>query len=212
MNDPVRMRFGDLLRKIQFLFLLLTVAVATGVRAQDHLRICAIRVEFQEDNNDLTTGNGKFVYDATGVTPNTIDPPPHNKSYFQDQLIAVKNYFTAASKGKLIISGNVYPLARNDAYQLPHDMGYYSPNTTDEENDLQISQLFNDAIEAANNDPDLHFADYDVVAVFHAGVGKDIDLGFDETPQDIPSLYITPQFLKNSFGQDLWVKSLKTSN
>jgi M6 family metalloprotease-like protein len=202
LNDLVRMRFGDLLRKIQVLFLLLSVAVVTGVRAQDHLRICAIRVEFQADDNDLTTGNGKFIYDSSGVTLNTVDPPPHDRSYFQDQLIAVKNYFTTASKGKLIVSGDVYPLGRKQAYQLPHDMGYYNPNTTTEENDLQISQLFADAIEAADNDPDLHFADYDVVAVFHAGVGKDIDLGFDETPQDIPSLYITPAFLKRNFGQD----------
>jgi len=182
--------------------LLVILACATGAVAQDQLNICVIRVEFQEDTNELTTGNGKFVFDTSGVTSNTIDPPPHDRSYFQDQLIAVSNYFRAASKGKFEIRGTVYPHARQAAYQLPYDMGYYSPNTTEEENDQQLALLFTDAIQAADADPELNFSDYDVVAIFHAGVGKDIDLGFDETPQDIPSLYITPEFLKKSLGSD----------
>ncbi len=186
-------------KKILFTLLVVLTCVAESA-AQDQLNICIIRVEFQEDNNELTTGNGKFVYDITGVTENTIDPPPHNRSYFQDQLIAVKNYYLAASKGNLEINGTVYPLDQQNVYQLPNDMGFYSPNTTDEENDQQLAILFVDAIQAADADPDLRFSDYDMVAIFHAGVGKDIDLGFDETPQDIPSLYITPEFLKRSLG------------
>jgi len=185
-----------------FSVFLILLGFTTGSSAQEHLNICVIRVEFQEDDNDLTTGNGRLMYDTTGVTPNTIDPPPHDRSYFQDQLVAVKNYYLAASKGKFEIKGTVFPLAMQSAYQMPFDMGYYSPNTTEEENDRQLATLFVDAIEAADADPDLRFADFDVVAIFHAGVGKDIDLGFDETPQDIPSLYITPEFLKRSLSPD----------
>lgn len=39
-----------------------------------------------------------------------------------------------------------------------------------------------------------------MVTIFHAGVGNDIDLGFDETPQDIPSLFISHEFLKKALG------------
>ncbi|MEJ2536026.1 MAG: hypothetical protein P8048_03045 [Calditrichia bacterium] len=36
--------------------------------------------------------------------------------------------------------------------------------------------------------------------VIHAGVGKAVDIGFDETPQDIPSLFLTSAFLFNTLG------------
>ncbi|TFG94787.1 MAG: hypothetical protein E4H13_14350, partial [Calditrichales bacterium] len=138
--------------------------------------------------------------DDTGVTPYTIDPPPHDRSYFSDQIIAVNNYYKAASLGKISVIGDVFPLGPTSAYQLPHPMGYYNPNTTDEENDYQLVQLFVDAIAQADLDPAIIFTDYDLVTIFHAGVGNDVNLGFDETPQDIPSLYFSPDFFKKSLG------------
>jgi M6 family metalloprotease-like protein len=183
-----------------YLTLICSLLLVISVFAQQELKICAIRVEFQEDQNDLTTGNGLFNYDTIGITPFTIDPPPHDRSYFQDQIIAVKNYFLAASKGKLNISGTVYPAGNDLAYRLPNDMGFYNPNTTEEENNLQLAQLFTDAIIQA--DADITFDEFDLVTIFHAGVGRDIDLGFDATPQDIPSLYLSPSFFKTVYGID----------
>ena len=75
-----------------------SLLLAINVFAQQELKICAIRVEFQEDQNELTTGNGLFNYDTTGITQFTIDPPPHDRSYFQDQIIAVKNYYLDADE------------------------------------------------------------------------------------------------------------------
>jgi len=138
--------------------------------------------------------------DTADVTPYTIDPPPHDRSFFRDQLIAVSNYYKAASHSRLVISGDVYPLAQNESYQLPYPMGYYNPNTTEEENSYYLARLFIDAVKAADKDADLRFADYDLITIFHAGVGNDINLGFDETPQDIPSLYISPGFLTEALG------------
>jgi M6 family metalloprotease-like protein len=177
-------------------FLLLTHLVF----AQQELKICALRVSFQEDHNSLTTGNGLFLMDTTGVDSFTIDPPPHNKSYFQDQIIAVKNYFLAASKGQLNITGDVFPLSQNESYHLSHEMNYYNPNTTNEENDRQLAQLLIDAVQLADSDTAINFSQYNIVTVFHAGVGKDIDVGFDETPQDIPSLYLSLDFFKKTLG------------
>ena len=183
-----------------FLIVILLLLLSQLIFAQQELKICALRVSFQEDQNSLTTGNGLFLMDTTDNETFTIDPPPHNRSYFQDQIIAVKNYFLAASKGQLVISGKVFPLSQNDSYQLPYEMNYYNPNTTDEENDRQLAQLLIDAVQMADSDPDIDFSQFDVVAVFHAGVGKDIDVGFDETPQDIPSLYLSFDFLKDNIG------------
>ncbi len=50
------------------------------------------------------------------------------------------------------------------------------------------------------SDPAIDFSRYQSFIVFHAGVGKDVDLGFDETPQDVPSLFITSNFLQTNLG------------
>jgi M6 family metalloprotease-like protein len=182
--------------------LLVVLIFYSSLFGQENLKICAIRVEFQPEENPLTTGDGRFMMDTSEVTPYTVDPPPHDRRYFLDQIIAVNNYYQAASKQNVSVSGQVFPLENNSAYQLPQPMGYYNPNTTEEENNQFLAQLFLDAIQAADPDPDIVFSDYDVVVIFHAGVGNDVDLGFDETPQDIPSLFMSFQFLRNSLGND----------
>ncbi len=182
-----------------FTFAILLFVSAALLQAQQ-VRICALRVDFQPDTNPLTTGEGQFIYSSETVTEFTIDPAPHDRAYFYDQIRAVRNYFDAASRGQVQVSGKVFPLAEQAAYRMPQQMGYYSPNSTDEENDRRLAQLFLDAVAAA--DADVDFSQYDLVTVFHAGVGKDIDIGYDETPQDIPSLYLTPAFFKRALGDD----------
>jgi len=186
------------LKKIRIIlfFLLLTLSNY----AQQNLNICALRVSFQTDQNSLTTGDGSFILDATGIEPYTIDPPPHNKSYFQDQIIAVKNYYFQASRGQVNISGKVFPQTLEGSYQLANEMSYYNPNTTEEINNQRLAQLLVDAVKLADNDPAIDFSQYNLITIFHAGVGKDIDVGFDETPQDIPSLYLSMKFLKEALG------------
>ena len=165
------------------------------------IHICAIRVEFQEDNNELTTGNGKFMIDTVTTDPFAIDPAPHNRLYFQDQLKAAANYFNNVSNGKVTITGDVFPQVENDAYQLPEQMGYYNPNTTESEINKGIAQLFIDAVQAADQDEDIIFENYDLVVVFHAGVGRDIAFDYDPTPQDISSLFVTLNFMQT------WISS-----
>ncbi|MCD6374964.1 MAG: hypothetical protein J7L94_05515, partial [Caldisericaceae bacterium] len=151
------------------------------------IKICALRVQFQPDDNLLTTGNGLFMVDSVTTDPYAIDPAPHNKQYFEDQITAAANYFKKVSKGRLLIEGDVFPAEEYGAFQLPKPMGDYNPNTTDEEINKGISQLFVDAIQAADQSGAVDFTQYDLVVVFHAGVGRDVELGYDPTPQDIPS-------------------------
>ncbi|RMI25818.1 MAG: hypothetical protein D6681_01280, partial [Calditrichaeota bacterium] len=169
--------------------------------AVDTLRVLAIRVQFQPDSDPFTTGDGQFDL-SSGSDPFQIDPPPHNRGYFQDHLIFLKNYYRKVSRGRLIIEGEVFPREQNAAYQLDHEMGFYNPNTTPEEIDQGIATLFQEAVEKADLDPEIDFSRYQAIIVFHAGVGRDIALGLDETPRDIPSLYITSQFLQRHLGVD----------
>ncbi|MFC1555501.1 FG-GAP-like repeat-containing protein [candidate division KSB1 bacterium] len=170
------------------------------------LRIAAIRVEFQEDEYFLTSGNGLF---DLSDNPDTllIDPPPHNRTYFRDQLEAMKRYYARVSNNKLTLSYDVFPAGENDAYSLQNEMMYYNPNTTEEELDIRLSELLRDAVTAADNDVD--FTQYDAVIVFHAGVGSDFlieEAVLDPTPNDIPSVHIDSLHLAETIGEGISVE------
>jgi M6 family metalloprotease-like protein len=179
---------------MRFPFVLLLILLINNSFSQT-INIAAIRVEFVEDSNPLTSGNGLFAVDSVTTTPFAVDPAPHNRTYFKDQIIAVDNYYNTISKGRVRITGDVFPRGLNASYKLPYEMRYYNPNTSLKDTDTGLAKLFIDAISIADSDPILNFNTYDLIVIFHAGVGRDIDLGFDETPQDIPSLYITRQFV-----------------
>jgi len=182
------------------LLLIFEQSYSSTLPAADTLRILAIRVEFQPDNSQTTTGDGRFNLNQS-TDPFQIDPPPHIRSYFQDHLEFARNYFLKISRGDRLIVGDVYPLGESEAYQLDQPMGYYNPNTTPDKINEGLARLLRDAVQKADSaTPGINFSDYQGYIVFHAGVGKDVDLGFDETPQDIPSLFITQEFLQENLG------------
>ncbi|MCB0279184.1 MAG: hypothetical protein KDD94_06770, partial [Calditrichaeota bacterium] len=58
------------------------------------VNVVALRVDFVADNSEFTTGNGKFDLrnpDPDSVQQIIIDPPPHNRLYFEDHLKKKKN-------------------------------------------------------------------------------------------------------------------------
>ncbi|NWG29501.1 MAG: hypothetical protein HXY48_13340, partial [Ignavibacteriaceae bacterium] len=78
--------------------------------AVDTLKILAIMVNFQEDADGTTSGNGKFGTIYTQNYGNEIlDPLPHDKKYFESHLNFVKNYFAKVSKDQLNIEYTVLP-------------------------------------------------------------------------------------------------------
>ena len=184
-----------------FLILSGVLVVAGQLLAADTVRVAAIRVEFVADDAPTTTGNGKFDLSAP-QSGFQIDPPPHNRLYFQDHLTFLHNYFFKVSHGQLVVEGEVFPEGLDSAYQLPQPMTYYNPNREPALNNQRYAELLRDAILLAEADPAVSLNQYDVIMVFHAGVGKDVDLGFDETPQDIPSFYINQSFLQEHLGVD----------
>lgn len=177
------------------------------IKFSDSLKIVAILVDFQTDTDPLSTGNGKFdlsnkYYNPSLQRDTVIDSPPYDSAYFADHLLFVKNYFAKSSKGKLNISYEIF----NNVITLPKVMKEYSPQKN--ESNLKLGEMFKDAWTIADNYIDFSVYDPNKTAfvLFHAGVGRDIDLssifGFDPTPYDIPSVFMGLKTLKDIYGQN----------
>lgn len=161
------------------------------------LYVYAIRVQFKPDNNNQTTGDGRF--DLSGNYPDSVDAPPHDSLYFIYKLEFLRNYYLKASKGKLIINYVILPTVRN----LPNEMEFYSPRRN--ENLVRLGQLFYDTWKSADSVVDFSGinASNSAFIIFHAGVGKDIDLasqGIFQGAFDIPSIYLGNSTLKAIYG------------
>ncbi len=161
----------------------------------DTLKILAIRVEFQTDEDPRTTGKGRF--DLSFPSEPMIDPPPHDRSYFVNQLSALSNYYNSVSNGNLVLLSEVV----DTIFTLSSTMSAYNPGTTEEAVDLGLAELFRDAIQLADAKGIL-FSEYDCYIVFHAGVGRDVNLGLDPTPSDIPSAFLSLSHLREHLAQD----------
>ena len=59
------------------------------------ISVALIRISFEEDSTNSTTGNGQFLLTNEGINCGsyTIDPPPHDYNYFLSQLHSVNQYF-----------------------------------------------------------------------------------------------------------------------
>ncbi|MFQ6605320.1 MAG: hypothetical protein ACE5D8_07180 [Fidelibacterota bacterium] len=171
-------------------------------------RIAAIRVDFPADDSPGTTGNGQFLLTAAGqqlCEGYTLDAPPHDRDYFRSHLTALDHYFRNVSHDRLtidLLNSTVFPLEQNGAYTVPHAMNYYhSYGADDTQNELLITELFRDAVQAAFDRDSIDFSLYDIVIVFHAGIGQDFALPFlDPTPEDIPSTYVDNMMIQTHLG------------
>ncbi|WP_340105810.1 T9SS-dependent M6-like inactivated metalloprotease [Rhodohalobacter sp. 8-1] len=177
-------------------------SVSNSTLSDGTLHIVAVRVEFQPDTTRFTSGDGTFSDDSIPYLQNesvTIDPLPHDKPYFEAHLEFAKNYFSRMSDGALNIS---YQLL-DDVYRLPQRMETYSPIGEDPGSE-PLADLARDAwenvAESGNLELGLNPGDQIAFVLFHAGVGRDIELTgtiLDKTPQDIPSVYIS----RDAFGR-----------
>lgn len=172
--------------------------------AADTIRVLALRVAFEEDDNASTTGNGQFLpaeAEALNCTDFTVDRPPHDANYFSDQLLAVGNYFRQVSGGLLDLerdSSLVYPPQNEPPIQVG-PMASYRPVADHDSSDGLLVSLAETAIRAAFDDVDL--GAYQLVVIFHAGLGQDFDYQtLDPTPLDIPSAYIDSAMIIAALG------------
>ncbi|HMQ78855.1 MAG TPA: T9SS type A sorting domain-containing protein [Ignavibacteria bacterium] len=161
------------------------------------LNVYAIRVQFKPDNNSQTTGDGRF--DVSSNYPDSVDAPPHDSLYFIHKLEFLKNYYYKSSKGRLIINYVLLPSVRN----LPNEMEVYSPRRT--ENLGRMGNLFYDVWRSADSTIDFSGINPNNSAfiIFHAGVGRDVDLasqGLFVGELDLPSIYMGLSTLRSIYG------------
>jgi len=160
----------------------------------DTVRVLCLRVEFQPDTTPLTTGDGRM--DTLGfLSPDSglFYDPPHFKRYFERQMEGLRNYFRAQSLGKLYVDFTVMPSGEKASYQLPREMQFYGDTISYDAIEIGLVRLMRDAFKVADDDPELHFGDYDEFIVFHAGSGLQSDYGlrrdspFDLLAGEIPA-------------------------
>lgn len=161
----------------------------------DTLNILAVMVQFQPDNDSRSSGNGQF--DLGAASEKIIDAPPHDSAYFADHFIFAQNYFRKASNGKQFINATVL----GTVVTLSKQMREYAPLN----NNLPLANMIEETWKKIDSlYPGFSFSNYDMFVVFHAGVGKDVDLraslGYDPTPYDLPSLYFNLNAFRNVFG------------
>ncbi len=162
------------------------------------LSVLALRIQFKTDDNERTTGSGSFILDPPAEA--SIDPAPHDREYFQAQMQALSAYYSRISSGALTLNASV----SEEVFTLNHTMNYYHPASGDSLDDRRLAELFRDAVLAADS-AGVQFSPYDCFIIFHAGVGNDFDLGYDPTPSDIPSAFLSLEELKNQLaGNDFF--------
>jgi len=166
----------------------------------DTVHVLAVMVQFQTDDDSRTTGNGQFDLSNT-YQDTVIDAPPHNRTYFQNHLVFLENYFRKVSDGKVIVKSEVL----DKIFTLSNKMQTYTqPKGSSNE---AVGRLMHDTWRLVDStSPGIDFSRYDFFIIFHAGAGHDIDLvslyGYDPTPFDIPSLYLGLNSLKSFFGSN----------
>ena len=180
---------------------------AQQIPLQGDISILVIRTSFAQDSDVSTTGNGQFlIEDYEGdCIPYVLDPPPHDREYFEAHLQALDSYFNSVSQEQLgidILNSLVLPIDTLGSYSLASTMAYYNPYGDEELQELRLAELFRDALEAAYVDEGgIDFDAYDLFTVVHAGVGQDFALPFlDPTPEDIASAYIDSNLLLEQLG------------
>ena len=181
------------------------------------VHICAVRVQFQPDENSRSTGNGQFDLSAPADTQK-FDPPPHDKKYFSAHLDALARYYYFVSHGKLILNYDIYPDEDLSAYTLPDSMSYYGPSGWYGDNlSARLGGFFTDAMKLVDSLDTIDFCEYDIVIVFHAGSDWQNDIGslypdwaeiypdvFIPSPDDLPTAFIVmPEDIVDCVGRGI---------
>ena len=171
-----------------------------------NLKIAFIRVSFESGDFPGFTGNGNFLMSSSSICDNyVIDPPPHDKNYFQSHINAVNNYYRTISYNSFGIDldrSSIFPSLNNSSYKLNQPMNYYNELGKQNDHEKRITSLLKDAVEKAYEVDQINFDNYDLIAVIHPGLGQDFKLPFlDPTPEDIPSTFIDSQMVIKHFDE-----------
>ncbi len=170
----------------------------TGV---DTLKVLIVRIGFEENRDPhLTTvaPGGDFNY----VPPENpddlyVDPPPHNRDFYQSHLLGLSEYYKFQSGGRLFIEGTVLPEEQEASYKLS-DIADYGPGNDGFWTLESLERLVRDMIkvgDAATAGTDFDFSDFDddnpltYIIFVHSGSDWQSDINGD-SPNDIPTFFV----------------------
>ncbi len=164
----------------------------------DTIKILAVMVEFQKDADNNTAGDGTFnsIYEKN-YGDKIIDPLPHDVNYFSNHLESAKNYFSKVSNGKANVVYQILP----QVITVSKTMRNYSPAINSTDFTAMAEFLKEVWTLAGDQQPNFNFSDFNLFAIFHAGVGRDISLpGSLGNEKDLPSVYLGLNALQKYFG------------
>jgi M6 family metalloprotease-like protein len=172
--------------------------ISLSASAITNLKMCAVRVQFAEELTDdpNTTGNGHYDFRTYeqffDEEHHGVDPAPHNREYFEKHIEALNNYWNTISNGRLTIDATVFPLVSDSVYTLEKSLGYYG----EQEPANGLGEFFYEALQAADMDTAIHWSQFDVFVVFHAGSDQQNNMTFSptNTPSDLYTGFITMQW------------------
>lgn len=185
-------------------------------KGRQTLNILVLKVEFVEDTDSLSTGNGKMDLIGLGKPEDGLFyDPPHTRKYFEHQMQFLSNFYKVNSFGNCVVNWTVKPDRPTDNYQLPHKMAYYSgydhydPSTglvyfNTYAMEMGMVRIVADAIAAADLDETIDFSLYDNILVFHAGTLLQTSFSFIRF-FDIPSATIPPGAFEYYLGVPYFV-------
>lgn len=160
--------------------IVIPLLLCTAAVSAQEWRILALRVDFPYEDTDefTTTGRGQFdlrsADEARSGYALPYDLPPHDRTYFEHHLEALRRYYDVVSEGRVAIDYAVYPRANSAAYTLPQRMLHYGNGRSSEEIGQRWIELLRDALERAAADPDgPNLSDFNSFLILHAGVGHE---------------------------------------
>ncbi len=175
------------------------IAADAGAVIPDTLHVLVLRYNFAFETTDdpNTTGRGRM--DFSRITDSNayysevghwIDPPPHNRAYFDAHMLALHRYWHQVSEQKLNLVWDIFPAVSDSAYTLPHTMSHYGKCSFDSVI-YGLEQFFIDCIRLADTvQPSIDFGKYQAIILFHAGSDRQNDIGFPTTCSDLFTGYI----------------------
>jgi M6 family metalloprotease-like protein len=160
----------------------------------DTIHVAIVRIDFAADRGGVaSTGDGHF--DLSGPNPGDppVDPPPHNRAFFESHAEALRRYFDAQSYGDIAVVADVWPREANGAYSLG-DMADFGPWEFGPDVYAAAVQVFRAMAFAADSQSvsrgdRIPWDSYDRIAFIHAGSDLQSDVAND-SPEDIPTFTI----------------------
>ncbi len=160
----------------------------------DTIHVLAIRVDFAKDGagDQSTTLDGGFDLRPADSAQVAVDPPPHDKAFFDRHLAAISSYYHKQSGGAVVLDWDIYPSENDSAYTLS-DTADYGPwwMSGFDVDILSLAERFvrdSYAVADSSEDPP-DFRQYESFLLFHSGADYQGDINLN-SPYDIPSFNI----------------------